>query len=76
PPEEAVMTAMNGQAQDSEDWEDYGESTQTGSSAGADVFTGGENTRRSGSFDALYWSLGAIFVTATISTMLRRKLKH
>ncbi|MHA1591508.1 MAG: hypothetical protein ACTSUP_03455 [Candidatus Heimdallarchaeaceae archaeon] len=76
PPEEAVMTAMNGQAQDSEDWEDYGESTQTGSSAGADVFTGGDNTRRTGSFDALYWSLGAIFVTATVSTMLRRKLKN
>ncbi len=76
PPEEAVMTAMNGEAQDSEDWEDYGESTQTGSSAGADVFTGGDNTRRTGSFDALYWSLGAIFVTATVSTMLRRKIKN
>ncbi len=76
PPEEDVMTAMNGEAQDSEDWEDYGESTQTGSSAGADVFTGGDNTRRTGSLDALYWSLGAIFVVATVSTMLRRKLKH
>ncbi|MHA1463936.1 MAG: hypothetical protein ACTSU7_05940 [Candidatus Heimdallarchaeaceae archaeon] len=75
-PEAAVMSAMNGEAQDSEDWEDYGESTSTGSSAGADVFTGGDNTRRTGSFDALYWSLGAIFVTATVSTMLRRKLKH
>jgi len=76
PPAEAVMTAMNGQAQDDEDWEDYGESTQTGSSAGADVFTGGDNTRRTGSFDAFYWSLGAIFVTATVLTMLRRKLKY
>ncbi len=76
PPEAAVMSAMNGQAQDNEDWEDYGESTSTGSSAGADVFTGGDNTRRTGSFDAIYWSLGAIFIAATVSTMLRRKLKH
>ncbi|MBY9001669.1 MAG: hypothetical protein KGD64_12195, partial [Candidatus Heimdallarchaeota archaeon] len=74
--EEAIMTAMNGEAQDTEDWEDYGESTQTGSSAGADVFTGGDNTRRTGSLDAIYWSLGAIFVTASVSTIIRRKLKN
>ncbi|MHA1406156.1 MAG: hypothetical protein ACTSSG_02070 [Candidatus Heimdallarchaeaceae archaeon] len=67
-----LVHAMNGQSQDEQDWEDYGQSTQTGSSAGADVFTGGEHTRRLGSADALYWSLGAIFVTAVVFSFRRR----
>ena len=68
-----LLQALNGQSQDDEDWEDYGESTQTGTSAGADAFSG-EHTRRMGSIDALYWSLGAIFITA-VATTLRKKTK-
>ena len=65
------MQALDGQSQDNDDWEDYGQSTQTGTSAGADVFAG-EHTRRMGSIDALYWSLGAIFVTAVATTMKKK----
>ncbi len=70
-----LMTALGGSAQDEEDWEDYGESTQTGSSAGADVFTGGTHTRRIGSYDMVLWSISAIFVTA-VATSIRKKLKN
>ncbi len=69
-----LMYNMNGQTQDEQDWEDYGESTQTGTSAGADVFGGGDQTRRLGSYDALFWSLGTIFVTA-VAVTLKKKLK-
>ncbi len=69
-----LMYALDGSAQDEEDWEDYGESTQTGSSAGADVFTGGTHTRRIGSYDMVFWSISAIFVTA-VATSIRKKLK-
>jgi hypothetical protein len=69
-----IMMALNGQSQDEEDWEDYGQSTQTGTSAGADVFTGGEHTRRLGSYDILLWSIGAVIVTAVAAT-IRKKLK-
>jgi len=66
-----LMQALDGQSQDNDDWEDYGQSTQTGTSAGADVFAG-EHTRRMGGLDALYWSLGAIFVTAVATTMKKK----
>ena len=69
-----LMYALDGSAQDEDDWEDYGESTQTGSSAGADVFTGGTHTRRIGSYDMVFWSISAIFVTA-VATSIRKKLK-
>ena len=70
----ALLTALDGSAQEEEDWEDYGQSTQTGSSAGADVFTGGTHTRRLGSYDIVFWSVSAIFITA-VATGARKKLK-
>ncbi len=70
----ALLAALDGSAQEEEDWEDYGQSTQTGSSAGADVFTGGTHTRRLGSYDIVFWSISAIFVTA-VATGTRKKLK-
>jgi hypothetical protein len=73
-PATPLMYNMNGQTQDEQDWEDYGESTQTGTSAGADVFGGGDQTRRLGSYDALFWSLGTIFVTA-VAVTLKKKIK-
>jgi len=69
-----LMYSMNGQTQDEQDWEDYGESTQTGTSAGADVFGGGDQTRRLGSYDALFWSIGTIVVTA-VAVTLKKKIK-
>ncbi|MCG3221573.1 MAG: hypothetical protein H7641_09360, partial [Candidatus Heimdallarchaeota archaeon] len=72
--ESPLMYSMNGQTQDEQDWEDYGESTQTGTSAGADVFGGGDQTRRLGSYDALFWSIGTIFVTA-VAVTLKKKIK-
>ncbi len=69
--EAPLMQALDGQSQDNEDWEEYGQSTQTGTSAGADVFAG-EHTRRMGGIDALYWSLGAILVTAVATTMKKK----
>jgi hypothetical protein len=71
-----LLFALDGSAQDEDDWEDYGESTQTGSSAGADVFTGGTHTRRIGSYDMVFWSISAIFVTAVATTSIRKKLKN
>ncbi|MCG3226789.1 MAG: hypothetical protein H7645_07710 [Candidatus Heimdallarchaeota archaeon] len=72
--ESPLMYSMNGQTQDEQDWEDYGESTQTGTSAGADVFGGGDQTRRLGSYDALFWSIGTIIVTA-VAVTLKKKIK-
>ena len=72
--EEPLVHAMNGAAQEEEEWEDYGQSTQTGSSAGADAFAGGDYTRKLGSVDLIFWSLSAIFVTA-FATVLKHKKK-
>ncbi len=75
-PANAIVMAMNGQSQEEEnDWEDYGESTQTSSSAGADVFTGGDHTRRMGTTEAVLWSISAIFVTA-VAVTIKKKIKH
>ena len=75
-PANAIVMAMDGQSQEEEnDWEDYGESTQTSSSAGADVFTGGDHTRRMGSTEAILWSISAIFVTA-VAVTIKKKIKH
>ena len=62
--DEPLVYALDGGAQEEEEWEDYGQSTQTGSSAGADAFAGGDYTRKLGAEDVLFWSLSAIFVTA------------
>ena len=72
--DEPLVYALDGGAQDEEDWEEYGESTQTGSSAGADAFAGGDYTRRLGTEEIIFWSLSAIFVTA-FSTKLKSKKK-
>jgi len=72
--DEPLVLAMDGGAQDEEEWEDYGESTQTGSSAGADAFAGGDYTRKLGTFDILLWSLSAIFITA-FATKFKPKRK-
>ncbi len=75
-PANAIVMAMNGEsAEEDNDWEDYGESTQTSSSAGADVFTGGDHTRRMGSTEAILWSISAIFVTA-VAVTIKKKIKH
>jgi len=71
----AVLLNMDGTTQEADTWEDYGESTSTGSSAGADIYTGGQNkTRRIGSFDLVYVSLSSILIVATILT-IKKKFK-
>ena len=70
----ALLSALDGSAQEEEDWEDYGQSTQTGSSAGVDVFTGGRHTR-AGSLDIIFWSISAIFITAVVYSA-RKKFKN
>jgi len=72
--DEPLVLAMDGGAQDEEEWEDYGESTQTGSSAGADAFAGGDYTRKLGTEDILFWSLSAVFITA-FATKFKPKRK-
>ncbi|MHA1199523.1 MAG: hypothetical protein ACTSQF_09380 [Candidatus Heimdallarchaeaceae archaeon] len=72
--DEPLVYAMDGTAQDEEEWEEYGQSTQTGSSAGADAFAGGDYTRKLGAEDIIFWSLSAVFVTA-FATKLKSKKK-
>ncbi|MHA1302833.1 MAG: hypothetical protein ACTSQE_03520 [Candidatus Heimdallarchaeaceae archaeon] len=70
-----VLLSLDGESQEADTWEDYGESTSTGSSAGADIFTGGtEKTRRIGSLDLVFISISSVIVTA-IATTIRRKKK-
>lgn len=69
-----MLMLLDGESQDTNEWEDYGASTSTGTSAGADIYTGGEeHTRRIGSMDLLYWSVAAILVTGTATIVKRRK---
>ncbi|MHA1686502.1 MAG: hypothetical protein ACTSYD_08870, partial [Candidatus Heimdallarchaeaceae archaeon] len=68
-----LLLSLDGQSQDTNEWEDYGASTSTGTSAGADIYTGGEHTRRVGSLDVFYWSVAAILVTSTVTLLKKRK---
>ncbi len=68
-----TFASLDGSSQDADNWEDYGASTSTGSSAGADIFTGGNTkTRRIGSLDLVYLSATAILL-ASIMTIVRKK---
>ena len=73
-----LMNAMAGQSQDNEDWEDYGQSTQTGSSAGADVGTGGDNERRFPIEYAYYAAgvIGGIIIIAVVISLIRKRAKQ
>jgi len=68
-----VFNALDGSSQDADTWEDYGESTATGSSAGADINTGGtDKTRRIGSLDLIFFSAIALLIPAVILKKKRR----
>lgn len=71
--DEPLVYAMDGSAQDEEEWEEYGQSTQTGSSAGADAFADGDYTRKLGAEDIIFWSLSAVFVTAFATKLISKK---
>jgi len=69
-----VFQALDGSSQEAEssNWEDYGASTSTGSSAGADIYTGGQDkTRRVGSIDLLY--ISALTLLIPIVVLRKRK---
>ncbi len=69
---EQLLITMNAVSQDTNDWEDYGASTATGTSAGAEVATSESHTR-AGSLDMVFWALGAVFVTAIVARIKRKK---
>lgn len=69
---EQLLITMDATSQDTNDWEDYGASTATGTSAGADVQTSESHTR-AGSLDLVFWALGAVFVTAIVARIKRKK---
>ncbi len=69
----AVFNTLDGSSQDANSWNDYGASTSTSSSAGADIFTGGSSkTRRAGSFSLIFFSATALM----IPVLLLRKRKR
>ncbi len=68
------LMVMNGEAQETDNWEDYGSSTSTGTSAGADVHTGGqERTRFLGSMDFVYITITTLVITAVVTLNKKRK---
>lgn len=67
------LMVMNGEAQETDNWEDYGSSTSTGTSAGVGVDTGQERTRFLGSMDFVYITITTLVITAVVTLNKKRK---